>query len=76
MIAEARVTTVPKDENAVDIFKGDWSTPVGQNLSAFRNGDLNAFPDPRLVWGCSEMGVLSATMCSSLVHLRRLIAVS
>jgi len=56
MIAEAQVSTVPKDENAIDIFKGHWITPLNENLSAFHTSDLSAFPDQRVVWACSEIG--------------------
>ena len=56
MIADLPILTAPTDENALAIFNGEWSPDLAERIANFRNGDLNAFQDPRILWACSELG--------------------
>jgi hypothetical protein len=56
-ILKARyVTTAPSEQNALDIFAGEWASrfpPPHSNLVA---GGIPLFEDPRLAWALEQLG--------------------
>ncbi|HEY1683391.1 MAG TPA: class I SAM-dependent methyltransferase [Tepidisphaeraceae bacterium] len=55
-ILDAYVRTAPSPQNAIDIFKGEWSSklpPPYNNLSA---GGIPLFQDGRIAWALGQLG--------------------
>lgn len=50
------VTSAPSAQNAVDIFKGDWSSAFPAPLAGVRAGPIPLFQDRRVEWFASESG--------------------
>src|ERR1700726_2804990 len=44
------VTAAPSAQNAVDIFKGEWTAKLPAPLQELRAGDAGGFQDPRIAW--------------------------
>ena len=44
------VTAAPSAQNAVDIFKGEWTAKLPAPLQELRAGDAGVFQDPRIAW--------------------------
>jgi hypothetical protein len=50
------VTTVPNPQNALDIFKGEWSSHLPPHLSEYEAGDVLLFQDARIDWAAEQLG--------------------
>ncbi len=58
-ILDSYIKSAPDSQNALDIFKGEWSSKLPspfQNLSA---GEALLFDDPRIKWFIEEIGGVS-----------------
>ncbi|MGH8631244.1 MAG: class I SAM-dependent methyltransferase [Burkholderiales bacterium] len=55
-ILEAYVRTAPTPQNALDIFRGEWSSKLPGPLEGLNAGPLGLFDDDRLKWFVSEIG--------------------
>jgi hypothetical protein len=52
------LTTTPCPQNAIDIFKGEWSSRFPPPLDNLNAGTIELFEDVRLKWFISEVGGL------------------
>lgn len=52
------VGSAPSDQNALDIFEGEWSSAFPEELQ-LRAGPATLFEDPRLEWLFSQLGGVS-----------------
>ena len=52
------LTGPPSPQNAVDIFKGAWSTSFPFPLQDIRAGTISLFEDSRIEWLMTELGDL------------------
>lgn len=50
------VRSAPHDQNALDIFKGEWWSQLPPPFSKLRAGQIGMFEDPRVNWALSELG--------------------
>ena len=50
------LTSAPTPQNAVDIFKGDWSSQLPPPLDQISAGKVDLFDDARIKWMVSELG--------------------
>ncbi len=50
------VHSAPSPQNALDIFRGEWSSSLPEPLSACRAGNVPLFDDDRLKWFLKEIG--------------------
>ncbi len=63
-INEQYVTSSPSPQNALDIFRGEWSSRLPSPLDALNAGAALLFDDPRITWmlektgGCQGLQVL------------------
>jgi hypothetical protein len=62
-IVDQYVTSTPSMQNALDIFKGEWSSRLPGPLAQLRAGTTPLFEDPRIKWGVAELdGVKDKTV--------------
>ena len=55
-VLDQYVTSTPSVQNAVDIFKGEWSSQLPETLFASSGGNSKLFEDGRINWFVSELG--------------------
>lgn len=55
-ILDLYVKSAPGPQNALDIFKGNWSSRFPGNLAGLNAGNALLFEDPRVHWAASELG--------------------
>lgn len=55
-ILDQYITSVPSNQNALDIFKGEWSSKMPANLGLESSGSAALFDDPRVKWALAELG--------------------
>lgn len=55
-IIDAYVTTAPSTQNAVDIFRGEWSSEFPAPWQDVRAGGSKLFEDVRLQWALDQIG--------------------
>jgi hypothetical protein len=55
-ILDQYVTTAPSPQNALDIFRGEWTSRLPDPLSSCTAGTLGLFDDPRIHWFREEAG--------------------
>jgi Protein of unknown function (DUF1698) len=53
------VTSLPSDQNALDIFKGEWWSQLPQQFAHLQAGQIRVFEDPRVHWALSQLGNVS-----------------
>lgn len=46
----------PSAQNALDIFKGEWTSKLPGEYAELHAGDLTLFHDPRITWGMEMLG--------------------
>lgn len=57
---DAYLHTAPSDQNALDIFKGEWGSCFPAPFSATLNaGSMALFEDSRITWAIAELGGVS-----------------
>jgi uncharacterized protein DUF1698 len=52
------LTSVPSPQNALDIFKGEWSSQLPPPFHDLHAGNASLFDDARIKWVVSELGDL------------------
>jgi predicted nicotinamide N-methyase len=57
-ILEQYITSIPSPQNALDIFKGDWSSILPQELGNLQAGASALFDDARIHWIAEQWGGL------------------
>ncbi len=55
-VLDQYVTSTPSMQNALDIFKGEWTSRLPGPLAQLRAGSTPLFEDPRIEWGVTELG--------------------
>jgi hypothetical protein len=51
------LTSAPSPQNALDIFRGTWTSKLPPPLDRAEAGPIPLFQDDRLAWGLKELGV-------------------
>ena len=57
-IAERYVAGSPRDQNAVDIFAGEWSSRFPANRPDLKGGAAGLYEDERVLWAARHLGGL------------------
>lgn len=57
-ILDAYVTTMPSNQNAIDIFSNEWSSAFPADIGV-QAGHAGLFEDPRISWAIAEVGGIS-----------------
>lgn len=55
-ILDLYFTSSPSPQNALDIFKNEWSSKLPNDLEKFKAGNSQLFDDDRIKWLISELG--------------------
>lgn len=55
-ILDRYITSEPSPQNALDIFKGDWSSCLPAPFANLQAGHIALFEDPRINWAISKLG--------------------
>src|SRR5215210_6998671 len=55
-ILEEYLTTAPSPQNAIDIFKSQWSCKFPEPFASCAAGPVPACDDPRIHWALEELG--------------------
>jgi Protein of unknown function (DUF1698) len=50
------VRVFPNDQNALDIFKGDWSSQLPGARKELEAGTISLFDDARIIWAAEQLG--------------------
>ena len=50
------VELIPTDQNALDIFKGEWSSRLPGIWKELNAGTIPLFEDPRILWAADQLG--------------------
>ncbi len=58
MIEDRYVASVPSDQNALDLFKGEWSSAMPGSRPDLQAGAAGLFEDSRITWGVEQLGGL------------------
>lgn len=57
-ITERYVAGAPKDQNAVDLFAGEWSSRFPANRPDLSGGPAGLYEDERVLWAVEQLGGL------------------
>jgi hypothetical protein len=57
-ILDEYVKDTPRDQNALDLFEGEWSSELPGRWKTLRAGAIPLFEDPRMVWAAEQLGGL------------------
>lgn len=49
-------TTYPSSQNALDIFKNEWSSKFPSEINNLQAGTTPLFEDPKVIWAINELG--------------------
>ena len=55
-VLDSYVTRAPDPQNALDIFKGQWTSRLPERWSYLTAGFLPIFQDPRVSWAIEHLG--------------------
>ena len=55
-VSKKYVWKYPSDQNALDIFKGEWTSKLPGSYADLHAGDLTLFHDPRVTWAMERLG--------------------
>jgi hypothetical protein len=55
-ILDEYVTSIPSPQNALDIFKGEWSSKLPEPLAELKAGSALLFEDARIDWCATQLG--------------------
>ena len=58
-ISDQYIHSLPSHQNALDIFQGEWSSKLPQNLDHLNAGKTPLFEDPRVSWAIEKLGGLN-----------------
>jgi len=59
-ILDQYVHSAPSDQNALDIFKGEWSAELPEPYAHLTAGKVNLFADARVAWFLKEYGDIAS----------------
>lgn len=65
-IDDQYVMTAPHAQNALDIFRGEWSSHLPGPFAKFEAGEARLFEDDRITWAASECGGFAGTQVLEL----------
>src|SRR5450432_4710677 len=57
-ITERYVAGAPKDQNAIDLFAGEWSSRFPANRPELTGGPAGLYEDERVLWAVEQLGGL------------------
>ena len=57
-ILDQYIASAPTPQNALDIFKGEWSSSLPKELGNLQAGDSGLFDDARIHWIAEQWGGL------------------
>lgn len=55
-ILDQYIKTYPSDQNALDIFKGEWSSKMPSQRAELQAGGASLFEDARITWAAEQLG--------------------
>lgn len=55
-ILDEYVMSEPSDQNALDIFQGEWSSKLPSQAGELRAGQISLFEDGRILWAEKKVG--------------------
>jgi hypothetical protein len=55
-LPESFVGLIPADQNALDIFKGEWSSRLPDQWKELNAGTIPLFEDSRILWAADQLG--------------------
>lgn len=55
-ILDEYVSVAPNDQNAIDIFKGEWSSQFPGARNELKAGTVKLFDDARILWAGNQLG--------------------
>jgi len=55
-VPDGYVETLPSDQNALDIFKGEWSSRLPGIWQELQAGTITLFDDSRILWAADQLG--------------------
>ena len=55
-ILDAYLHTAPSDQNAIDLFKGEWASKFPPPFGHLETGGVPLFQDTRIVWALDKLG--------------------
>jgi len=55
-VLDEYVQGAPSDQNALDIFKGEWSSQLPGAWKELKAGTITLFDDARIVWAADQLG--------------------
>jgi hypothetical protein len=55
-ILDSYLNTIPSAQNAIDIFKGEWSSQFPAPFDVLKAGNIPLFQDARMAWAMYQMG--------------------
>ncbi len=58
-ILDAYITDAPSAQSAVDLFKGEWSSQLPEEIGANSGGQAALFSDARIAWFLDRLGDLT-----------------
>jgi hypothetical protein len=56
VVLDCYVSAAPSPQNALDIFKGDWSSRLPKPFDQFKAGAIDLFRDARMTWMIEQIG--------------------
>jgi len=59
-VPDEYVGVVPSDQNALDIFQGEWSSQLPASRKDLHAGKIPLFEDPRIRWAADQFGGVAA----------------
>ncbi len=57
-ILDQYLKSLPSKQNALDIFKGEWSSKLPTDFAKLQAGQIPLFEDPRVIWAAENLGGL------------------
>jgi len=55
-VLDEYVRMPPNDQNALDIFKGEWSSQLPGAWKELKAGTITLFDDARIIWAANQLG--------------------
>jgi hypothetical protein len=55
-VLDTYVRSAPSPQNALDLFRGEWSSLMPEPLAGLEAGPVNLFDDPRMHWFLDRIG--------------------
>ncbi|MGB7274703.1 MAG: class I SAM-dependent methyltransferase [Geitlerinemataceae cyanobacterium] len=55
-VLDSYIHTAPSSQNALDLFKGEWSSKLPAECAGLEAGPIGLFEDDRIAWAISQFG--------------------